>query len=391
MPRVDGSMMDGSIVLAGVVAGGGMLLEYLKCAAAFLRLLGKFLVPTAAILLLPCGFLFSAFLALRTMPTAICVILLLALQAFLWLGTKPSCAAVEILDNYVGILFANLAKYLPTKKAAATDDHNDELSWPVGVKEQVLLEYTCTCSVSGVSSETSGRVRLVQKKLGDKKISIIVREDNMTGRILLFHETPTRIDRMVNRTGLDATKFVLTFGNSAIAGKFKDAFERAQNLDLYLSKRAMDVDFIDLMLNPIVPLKVIGATAIYRGGDVEQSQLRDEVRALSKKVTVVENENATLQNENADLKKEVAALADKVTAVKNENADLKKKVTSLQNQGNQSCVVCWENTRSVLFRPCNHVCVCVDCACEEGLGENLLRECPLCRGAVEAKERVFIT
>lgn len=344
MPRVDGSMMDGSIVLAGVVAGGGMLLEYLKCAAAFLCLLSKFLVSTAAIFPLLCEFLFSAFLA-AAMAAAAFVLLILALPLFLWLGTKPSCVAVEILDNYVGILFANLAKYLPTKKA--TDDHNDQLSWPVGQNEKVLLECTCTCSVSGISSETSGRVRLVQKKSDDKKISIIVREDNMTGRILLFHETPTRIDRMVNRTGLDATKFVLTFGNSAIAGKFKDTFEGAQNLDLYLSKRAMDVDFIDLMLNPIVPLKVIGATAIYRGGDVEQSQLRDEVRALP------------------------------------------KKVTSLQNQGNQSCVVCWENTRSVLFRPCNHVCVCVDC--EEGLGENLLRECPLCRCAVEAKERVYLS
>ena len=97
--------------------------------------------------------------------------------------------------------------------------------------------------------------------------------------------------------------------------------------------------------------------------------LQNEIAALRDALKVATNEIATLQNENATLQNEIA--------------DLKKKVAGLKNEGNQSCVVCWENTRSVLFRPCNHVCVCVDCV-------DLLRECPLCKGAVEAKERVYI-
>ena len=97
--------------------------------------------------------------------------------------------------------------------------------------------------------------------------------------------------------------------------------------------------------------------------------LQNEIAALRDALKVATNEIATLQNENATLQNEIA--------------DLKKKVAGLKNEGNQSCVVCWENTRSVLFRPCNHACVCVDCV-------DLLRECPLCKGAVEAKERVYI-
>ena len=332
---------------------------------------------------------FAAFLA----KTLIMLLLLLLLFCFFGL--------VLVLDYLHTVIPP--PKKATAKKATTRKDRNDELSWPVGENEKVLLECNCTCFVSdadealavpsdnatnsvgsAVSNGTRGRVRLAQKKSGDRKISIIVREDNKTGRILLFHRTPTRIDRMATQIDplfLYDKEFALTFDNSDVAEKIKKAFERAQNLGLL---ELIYKSPVVVQLRSTAQLQVVGATAIYRGRDsihTCESRLRAEVAALANEVTAVKNENATLQNENADLKKKVAA-------VQNENADLKNKLAGLEKQELQTCVVCWENTRSVLFRPCNHACVCVDC--EEGFGENLLRECPLCKGVVEAKERVYI-
>ena len=111
--------------------------------------------------------------------------------------------------------------------------------------------------------------------------------------------------------------------------------------------------------------------------------VEDTTRAVKAAVTALQNENAALRDALKVATNEIATLQNENAALKNEYADLKKEVAGLKNEGNQSCVVCWENTRSVLFRPCNHACVCNDCV-------DLLRECPLCKGAVEAKERVYM-
>lgn len=48
-----------------------------------------------------------------------------------------------------------------------------------------------------------------------------------------------------------------------------------------------------------------------------------------------------------------------------------------------SCVICLAASRSILFRPCRHVCCCSACA------ENLDR-CPVCREPAELKENVYV-
>ena len=47
------------------------------------------------------------------------------------------------------------------------------------------------------------------------------------------------------------------------------------------------------------------------------------------------------------------------------------------------CVVCCEGKLEVLFRPCNHLCCCCECA-------GKMKECPICRGQIGTKEKVFM-
>jgi E3 ubiquitin-protein ligase XIAP/baculoviral IAP repeat-containing protein 2/3 len=45
------------------------------------------------------------------------------------------------------------------------------------------------------------------------------------------------------------------------------------------------------------------------------------------------------------------------------------------------CVVCFERSREVVLRPCNHACVCVDC-------RRKLGRCPICRNRIESSIRL---
>ena len=276
--------------------------------------------------------------------------------------------AMEALAiSFLVVLYTALVIIVVCGAKKATD-HDEKLSWPVKENEMVLLECNCTCFVSGAanssssagsagSSGTNGRVRLVQKKQEDKKISIIVREDNKTGRILLSHETPTRISRMASRddrADLDATKFILAFGDPDVAGEFKAAFERAQGLDLVKGLRLWgEMEWMDLMKNhSTIPLEVIGAAAIYRGWNVDnQSELRKTVSTLTTKVNTLENENIRLLNQVMAFHNENTALRDAFKVATNEYADLKNKVAALETW---LARVPWYSIR---VRPCPHLIV----------------------------------
>ena len=53
----------------------------------------------------------------------------------------------------------------------------------------------------------------------------------------------------------------------------------------------------------------------------------------------------------------------------------------------QLCVICMSESRKLMCRPCNHFCLCAECAKELGKrGEQL---CPMCRREVRSLEEVF--
>ena len=46
------------------------------------------------------------------------------------------------------------------------------------------------------------------------------------------------------------------------------------------------------------------------------------------------------------------------------------------------CVVCLDNKRDVVLKPCNHFCLCSDCS-------KVLKECPMCKKKIRKKEKIF--
>lgn len=48
----------------------------------------------------------------------------------------------------------------------------------------------------------------------------------------------------------------------------------------------------------------------------------------------------------------------------------------------EECVICKDAPKTMLFRPCKHLCTCQDCA-------KLVETCPICRWQIEERERVY--
>ena len=59
-----------------------------------------------------------------------------------------------------------------------------------------------------------------------------------------------------------------------------------------------------------------------------------------------------------------------------------------ETKGESECVVCLDNERTHMFKPCNHLCVCEGCSMAV-MGSTA--ECPACRAEVEGVARVYTT
>ncbi len=54
----------------------------------------------------------------------------------------------------------------------------------------------------------------------------------------------------------------------------------------------------------------------------------------------------------------------------------------VEEKDKHNCVVCFENKREVLLKPCNHFCLCVSCLPK-------LKRCPICNQTISSSEKIF--
>ena len=60
--------------------------------------------------------------------------------------------------------------------------------------------------------------------------------------------------------------------------------------------------------------------------------------------------------------------------------------TALIKAKHPECAVCWNQEKNTVLQPCNHYCVCSDCAVKV---RRAAGKCPICRSPIVATQRVF--
>ena len=63
--------------------------------------------------------------------------------------------------------------------------------------------------------------------------------------------------------------------------------------------------------------------------------------------------------------------------------DVKEKYTDLFDK--IACKICYSNFSNILCTPCNHLCICSKCS------SRIKKKCPLCRGYLNRKIKVFLS
>lgn len=61
-----------------------------------------------------------------------------------------------------------------------------------------------------------------------------------------------------------------------------------------------------------------------------------------------------------------------------------EKVKEGDDDPSSACIICLENKRVCVIRPCKHLCLCISCAAFE------LDQCPQCRRIITAIERLYL-
>lgn len=126
--------------------------------------------------------------------------------------------------------------------------------------------------------------------------------------------------------------------------------------------------------------------------------MHNQMFDLRNKIKKLNNENDKLLNNNLIITNSVTKyrkqLEDKVLKydfiikkLKKENNELKEEIQNLRLNNNDdiSCVICFENKRNVLFKPCNHICICDTCS-----GSSDLKNCVLCNAELTSYEYAYL-
>lgn len=106
---------------------------------------------------------------------------------------------------------------------------------------------------------------------------------------------------------------------------------------------------------------------------------------LSGPTVYVNNDNIVIiyYNNEVEYKRQKGSIAD-ILHTPND-VQLIEENRRLKNGNNFKCKVCYTNPLEIIFKPCNHLCVCGDCV--KLLEKN---QCIICRVNITDAERVFI-
>jgi hypothetical protein len=122
-----------------------------------------------------------------------------------------------------------------------------------------------------------------------------------------------------------------------------------------------------------------GAEARAKGMEAERDAAREAAAKLRGQLGRIAARAAEASAEA--LGEERAASAAALEAAGRREAELEAAL-GRKAAGDGTCVVCMENARAVVFRPCRHLSCCAECAAG-------LTECPHCRTPIEDRENIF--
>ena len=86
---------------------------------------------------------------------------------------------------------------------------------------------------------------------------------------------------------------------------------------------------------------------------------------------------------NQQLEKNNASLTSQLNETRNQLSEVEKNYNLLSERN--LCVICQDAQKTILLRPCNHYCLCGNCASNV----TAVRRCPLCNTTITERITVY--
>lgn len=94
-----------------------------------------------------------------------------------------------------------------------------------------------------------------------------------------------------------------------------------------------------------------------------------------------------LTEENKYFRDKITRLDDLLKQLKYQIISYKQLLADTNSKKNDTvyCVICFDNNRNVLFKPCNHIVICDKCS-----GSTDIKECIICKSHIDSYEYAYL-
>ncbi len=138
----------------------------------------------------------------------------------------------------------------------------------------------------------------------------------------------------------------------------RNRLDKITNLNLLISTLQDEVDSLNEKISQIIHLETNSATRLVKDSNYYEN--------------IIYNKDATIE----ELKKEIGELKCKIITLESRET---------ANSHHVSCILCHDQERNVLFRPCNHLVICDTCS-----GQTSFEECIVCKQTIDSYEYAYL-
>jgi regulator of replication initiation timing len=113
------------------------------------------------------------------------------------------------------------------------------------------------------------------------------------------------------------------------------------------------------------------------------TELEDKIVSLTSQLNEFRDKLSISSSLNQQLEKNDASLTSRLNETRNQLSEVEKNYNLLSERN--LCVICQDAQKTILHRPCNHLCLCGNCASNV----TAVRRCPLCNTTITERITVF--
>jgi len=119
--------------------------------------------------------------------------------------------------------------------------------------------------------------------------------------------------------------------------------------------------------------------------------LIEEIKGLKTKVSLLQNELAQVSQARSHMEGQRLETVESIVELESLSSRLKsslqrvmKEIATRESEEDSKrlCIICVDRDRSIVFTPCGHFCCCVECS-------GSFDECPICRGQIQHKQKLY--